>query len=315
MSTGIPVPRSEWPFTEVLSDDHTRDLETLEVYVTSVEPQQTKAVLGFVHKHLPPVRNLEHCRRVRKTVLSDSTFQLTLLLCEASALTLEDLKAKIHEHGFDGIISPERLPVSRHAPLNRAQFEAWKHLWPLVYREDTRQDPKFSSVDIMTIQENMRALLLEAASGAIVARARVVDPATNRLVAQGEDTRSASGHPLHHAVMNCIDAVAKKERGDETGGRLKRKSSQVAGEESSVYLCTGYDMYITHEPCAMCAMALVHSRIGRVFYSRSSNTGCLGTLYKIHCYPSLNHHYRVFKDVLLKDYPSDDGRERNMLDV
>ena len=45
-------------------------------------------------------------------------------------------------------------------------------------------------------------------------------------------------------------------------------------------------------------MALVHSRVARVFYSIPSKTGALGTNYKIHAHPSLNHHYRVFKDVL-----------------
>jgi tRNA-specific adenosine deaminase 3 len=45
-------------------------------------------------------------------------------------------------------------------------------------------------------------------------------------------------------------------------------------------------------------MALVHSRVSRVFYSIPSKTGSLGTNYKIHTHPSLNHHYRVFKNVL-----------------
>jgi tRNA-specific adenosine deaminase 3 len=45
-------------------------------------------------------------------------------------------------------------------------------------------------------------------------------------------------------------------------------------------------------------MALVHSRVSRVFYSIASKTGSLGTNYKIHSHPSLNHHYRVFKNVL-----------------
>jgi tRNA-specific adenosine deaminase 3 len=45
-------------------------------------------------------------------------------------------------------------------------------------------------------------------------------------------------------------------------------------------------------------MALVHSRVSRVFYSIPSKTGSLGTNYKIHSHASLNHHYRVFRHVL-----------------
>ncbi|XP_058836430.1 probable inactive tRNA-specific adenosine deaminase-like protein 3 [Topomyia yanbarensis] len=61
------------------------------------------------------------------------------------------------------------------------------------------------------------------------------------------------------------------------------------------YLCTGYDAYFTHEPCIMCAMALTHSRIRRVFYHHATEKGALGTLSKVHCVRGLNHHYEVFK--------------------
>ena len=46
-------------------------------------------------------------------------------------------------------------------------------------------------------------------------------------------------------------------------------------------------------------MALVHSRIRRVFYGCSDNrTGALGSRYKIHTQTGLNHHYEVFCGVL-----------------
>ena len=48
----------------------------------------------------------------------------------------------------------------------------------------------------------------------------------------------------------------------------------------------------------MCAMALVHSRIGRVFYGTASSDGALGTKYKIHTQKDLNHRFEVFKGVL-----------------
>ncbi|CAI5931771.1 unnamed protein product [Closterium sp. NIES-64] len=62
------------------------------------------------------------------------------------------------------------------------------------------------------------------------------------------------------------------------------------------YLCTGFDAFLLHEPCIMCAMALVHQRVRRVFYAiPSAEGGALGSCWKLHGVKSLNHHYEVFR--------------------
>ena len=47
-------------------------------------------------------------------------------------------------------------------------------------------------------------------------------------------------------------------------------------------------------------MALLHSRIQRVFYGCSTTGGALGSKYKLHVMKALNHHFEVYKG-LLKD--------------
>jgi len=51
-------------------------------------------------------------------------------------------------------------------------------------------------------------------------------------------------------------------------------------------------------------MALVHSRIGRVFYLNYSEDGALGTRYKLHTMPALNHCFDVYRCMLPNDADS-----------
>jgi tRNA(adenine34) deaminase len=73
---------------------------------------------------------------------------------------------------------------------------------------------------------------------------------------------------------------------------------------------TECDLYVTKEPCPMCAGAIVHSRIRRVIFGcRDPKAGSAGSLINLLQHPSLNHRCEVTADVmaaeslsLLKDF-------------
>lgn len=61
----------------------------------------------------------------------------------------------------------------------------------------------------------------------------------------------------------------------------------------------GCTLYITLEPCAMCAMAMVHARISRlVFAASDSKTGAAGSVFDLLADPRHNHRIEVVAGVL-----------------
>ena len=58
-------------------------------------------------------------------------------------------------------------------------------------------------------------------------------------------------------------------------------------------------LYVTLEPCAMCAMALMHARFARVVYGAPDpKTGAAGSVLNLFSEPRLNHHTRCQGGVL-----------------
>jgi tRNA(Arg) A34 adenosine deaminase TadA len=67
---------------------------------------------------------------------------------------------------------------------------------------------------------------------------------------------------------------------------------RAAGEKLANHRIPGATLYVTLEPCAMCAMALVHARIGRVVYAATDpKTGAAGSVFDT--LVSDRHNHRV----------------------
>ena len=65
------------------------------------------------------------------------------------------------------------------------------------------------------------------------------------------------------------------------------------------YRLSGADLYVTLEPCTMCAGALVHARVARlVFGTREPRAGAVVSTAQVLAAVSLNHHVEVVEGVL-----------------
>jgi tRNA(adenine34) deaminase len=69
---------------------------------------------------------------------------------------------------------------------------------------------------------------------------------------------------------------------------------RAAGECIGNYRLTGTTLYVTLEPCPMCAAALVHARVSRlVFAAADPKTGAAGSIMNLVQDPRLNHRIEV----------------------
>ena len=128
-----------------------------------------------------------------------------------------------------------------------------------------------------------RALELAAEAGSrgeIPVGAVVVEetPEGSRIVAEDANFKELSGDPLGHAEVLAI-----------------RKASEELGR----WRLSGCTLYVTLEPCTMCAGAIIHSRVDRVVFAATDpKAGAVHSLYQILNDPRLNHAPEVLAGVL-----------------
>ena len=75
-----------------------------------------------------------------------------------------------------------------------------------------------------------------------------------------------------------------------------------AAQRLGNYRLVGCELFVTLEPCLMCAGAIMHARIARAVYGASdSKTGACGSVMNAFAEPRFNHHTEVAGGVLAKE--------------
>jgi tRNA(adenine34) deaminase len=133
----------------------------------------------------------------------------------------------------------------------------------------------------MTDELYLRAAIAEAqaaeVAGEVPIGAIIVSP-TGDIIARGNNRVLRDHDPTAHAEIVALRAAG------------------LALENYRLNDCT---LYVTLEPCAMCAGAILHARIGRLVYAAPDpKAGACGSVLSVMNHPQLNHKLEVVSGLL-----------------
>lgn len=103
----------------------------------------------------------------------------------------------------------------------------------------------------------------------------------DKIIARGHNLREAKKNAIAHAEMIAINKACKK---------------------NNAWRLEDVTMYVTLEPCPMCAGAILQSRIKKVVYGASDlKGGALGSSFNLFDQKNLNHHPEIIKGILKEE--------------
>nr|AIA14529.1 Cytidine and deoxycytidylate deaminase zinc-binding region [uncultured bacterium] len=133
-----------------------------------------------------------------------------------------------------------------------------------------------NSTDEMFMREAIKLAKIAAINNEVPVGALVVK--AGMAIGAGYNTPIQLSDPSAHAEIQALRAAALHEHN---------------------YRLVGCTLYVTIEPCAMCAGAIMHSRISRlVFGAADPKTGACGSVVNLFEEQKLNHHTQVVSGVL-----------------
>ncbi|WP_083389469.1 tRNA adenosine(34) deaminase TadA [Trichormus sp. NMC-1] len=114
-------------------------------------------------------------------------------------------------------------------------------------------------------------------AGEVPVGAVIIDP-DGKLIAEGENRKERDKDPTAHAEIIAIRAAAKNL------------------QSWRLHQCT---LYVTLEPCPMCAGAIAHARLATIVYGvDDTKTGAIRTVINIPDSPASNHRLQVLGGIL-----------------
>ena len=128
-----------------------------------------------------------------------------------------------------------------------------------------------------------------------------------RLALEAARGAEAAGEVPVGAVLVQGDAILavtanRPIAGHDPTAHAEIEALRAGGRALSSYRLGGTTLYVTLEPCVMCASAIVHARVARlVFGAWDPKAGAAGSTANVFTMPSMNHRVDVFGGVLMEE--------------
>ncbi len=118
-----------------------------------------------------------------------------------------------------------------------------------------------------------------------------------------ESARAAGEVPVGAVLVRGDDVIATGFNhpigGHDPSAHAEMAALRAAAQSLQNYRLPGCELYVTLEPCLMCAGAIMHARIARVvFGAHDPKTGACGSVVDAFANRQLNHHTEVAGGVL-----------------
>lgn len=285
-------------FTKLAEDSP----DLIEVWVCSIGPKFTKSIIKFVESHIDPLEQerLHHLKRFQKRGEGINLI-IDAILCTTSYIEFDDLLTSLEVH-FGTAIEMNSVHVREvpsELPLMREIAQKWSsQIWPMAWKGNPNHQALLTAdFDLLQEQfviEKLCETMQNNPSIPFVTLIAEKQPFTGKINILHIVVDNRDETPLGHSIMNAIATVAREEK-------LQRS---LHPNQETGYLCHNLLFYTSYEPCAMCSMALVHSRIGRLIYLFEHNRGALESSYFIGDRRDLNWTFDIWKWVgSIGDHP------------